>query len=120
MAEIKYKRLTRARSRFSIAVLSRTSLWLGPDHLLYVESNGYTETYKRFYFRDIQAFTVQQTPTARTVSIIIFVMTLLFLFFSLMSDRTGFKIFYFIVAGLFGMIMIFNAIPGASCKCQVR
>ena len=120
MAEIEYKRLTRARARFSIAVLSRTSLWLGPDHLLYVESNGYTETYKRFYFRDIQAFTVQQTPTARTVNIILLVVTLLFVFFGLMSDETGFKIFHFIVAGLFGVILLFNALPGASCKCYVR
>ncbi len=31
-------------------------LWQGKDHLLLGENMGYAEDYKRFYFRDIQAF----------------------------------------------------------------
>jgi len=60
MPKGEYQRLTRnqPRSGFAIAVTSRCSLWLGKDHLLLIDSNGYTETYKRFYFRDIQAFTI--------------------------------------------------------------
>jgi len=63
MPEKEYQRLTRARSRsaFAVAFMSRSSLWLGKDHLLCVDSSGYTETYKRFYFRDIQAFTLVAT-----------------------------------------------------------
>lgn len=38
-----------------------TRLYLGPDHLLQAESTGYTETYKRFYFRDVQALVVVRT-----------------------------------------------------------
>jgi hypothetical protein len=45
-----YQRLTRARS----GIGTYTSLWLGPDHLLLVTSSGYSESYQRFYFRDIQ------------------------------------------------------------------
>ncbi|MBK8475618.1 MAG: hypothetical protein IPL39_04720 [Opitutaceae bacterium] len=45
-----YQRLTRSRS----GIGSYTSLWLGPDHLLLVTSSGYSESYQRFYFRDIQ------------------------------------------------------------------
>jgi hypothetical protein len=37
------------------------SYWLGPDHLLVVEVLNYTERYRRFYFRDIQAIVVQQS-----------------------------------------------------------
>lgn len=36
-------------------------LYLGPDHLLLVTSTGYSETYRRFYFRDIQAIVLQKT-----------------------------------------------------------
>lgn len=36
-------------------------LYLGPDHLLQAASNGYSETYKRFYFRDIQAIMIRRT-----------------------------------------------------------
>jgi hypothetical protein len=63
MAEREYKRLTRSRprSQFSIAVTSRVSLWEGKDHLLLIDTNGYTENYRRFYFRDIQTISVSQT-----------------------------------------------------------
>lgn len=35
-------------------------LWEGEDHLLVVETTGYTEDYKRFYYRDIQALILQR------------------------------------------------------------
>ena len=62
MAEKEYQRLTRARLRragFFTAVATRSSLWLGKDHLLCIDSNGYGEDYKRFYFRDIQTITLR-------------------------------------------------------------
>ena len=64
MAEKQYERLTRARRRqagFVAATYIRTSLWLGKDHLLCIDSNGYSETYKRFYFQDIQAVSIRLT-----------------------------------------------------------
>jgi hypothetical protein len=52
-----YTRLTRPASSLG----SYNSLWLGPDHLLQVTSNGYTESYQRFDFRDIQTFLICKT-----------------------------------------------------------
>ncbi len=49
-----YRRLTRNRSGLG----TYSSLWLGPDHLLLVVSTGFSETYQRFYFRDIQSLVV--------------------------------------------------------------
>jgi len=68
MAEIKYQRLTRSRVRTSFAVVfaARSSLWLGDDHLLCVDFSGYSEKYKRFYFRDIQAITLYKTARRLT------------------------------------------------------
>ena len=43
------------------SVTGRHRLWLGPDHLLAVANNGYSEDYKRFYFRDIQAIVIRKT-----------------------------------------------------------
>ncbi len=37
------------------------TLWMGADHLLLVDRTGYTESYKRFYFADIQAIVVRRT-----------------------------------------------------------
>jgi len=58
MAEKEYQRLT---AMTGVAFVSRSSLWLGKDHLLSIDSNGYAETYKRFYFRDIQEITFMAT-----------------------------------------------------------
>jgi hypothetical protein len=50
---------------------ARNSLWLGKDHLLHVINRGYTEEYRRFYYRDIQAILVRETSTGKTFSIIL-------------------------------------------------
>jgi len=43
------------------SLLGRSRLYAGPDHLLHAEAAGFIETYKRFYFKDIQAFVVVRT-----------------------------------------------------------
>jgi hypothetical protein len=40
----------------------RHTLWLGPDHLLLVDSTRFSETYKRFYLPDIQTIVIRKTP----------------------------------------------------------
>src|SRR5438045_8577020 len=67
MAEKEYQRLTRARSRSAFGIVStgRSSLWLGKDHLLSIESTGYTENYKRLYFRDIQGICIRKTELGK-------------------------------------------------------
>src|SRR6185503_15449364 len=44
-----------------MAVLQHARVYQGPDHLLQVVSTGYSEIYKRFYFRDIQAISIHKT-----------------------------------------------------------
>jgi hypothetical protein len=46
-------------------VFYKSRLWQGRDHLLLVNSTGVTESYKRLYFRDIQAIVVQRTQTGK-------------------------------------------------------
>ena len=55
--EKEYKRLSSARYWFRIA-----SLYQGKDHLLLVQSTGFSEEYKRFYFRDIQVLLLRPSP----------------------------------------------------------
>ena len=40
----------------SSGLFVRKTLWFGPDHVLMVTSNVFSEQYRRFYFSDIQAF----------------------------------------------------------------
>ena len=45
---------------FQLAI--RTRLYAGPDHLMVVQSTGYTEEYKRIFYGDLRYLTVVQTP----------------------------------------------------------
>jgi hypothetical protein len=122
MATTEYQRLTssRARSSFAVAFMSRTSLWLGADHLLFVESNGYTEAYKRFYFRDIQALVVQKTQKAAIINAVLAIPLVLILPFALGTQALGLKIFLFSLAGLFALILLVNLLLGRTCRCFLR
>jgi hypothetical protein len=128
MTETKYQRLTRARARsnFAVAFTSRSSLWLGEDHLLYADSNGYTETYKRFYFRDIQAITIRQTKRRLVWNWILGVLIAFCLascnFNSLFKSQPDVKTITFlsIAVFVFGIPLLFNNIFGRTCACQLR
>jgi hypothetical protein len=47
----------------SAGLFVRKTLWFGPDHVLMVTSNVFTEQYRRFYFSDIQAFAAAEVET---------------------------------------------------------
>src|SRR5439155_11166424 len=118
----KYQRLTRARPRARFAIIStgNSSLWLGPDHLLCIDSNGYTENYKRFYFRDIQAFIARKTDGYKYASL---VLGLIGLFLGIMaavtSDSVG-RIILFSAAGLFLLCMSLNLLFGPTTLCYLQ
>ena len=56
-----------------------SSLWLGEDHLVYVRGSGllmpFSEEYKRYRYRDIQAVSVAKT--SRVVGIVLFILGLI-------------------------------------------
>lgn len=125
MAEIKYQRLTRAAGRTALGPVSitRASLWLGEDHVLCVESGGYAESYKRFYFRDIQAITTRRTNTRSVWNWVYGVMSgLLFLIgLSLISsDNTAAGIVFFSLFVLCIVGLGVNTSLGPTCACQIR
>jgi hypothetical protein len=123
MAEQEYQRLTFAtgRSAFGIISLSRASLWLGKDHLLCVETSGYSESYKRFYFRDIQAFSFRRTNARMVLSIVLAVMAALFLLIAFIADNTTVLVIFVSLTPLLCLVpLVINLILGPTCRCQVR
>ena len=123
-----YQRLTFARSRsaFSIAFMSRSSLWRGEDHLLGVDSNGYTETYKRFYFRDIQAIMLVASKRRAIINWILLIPTvpclawLLTLLVSRRVSDTGTLITLVILISIFALPLLINNLLGPTCTCRLR
>ena len=128
MAEREYIRLARPRVRsgFHVSNATRSSLWLGKDHLLCVETNGFTETYKRFYFRDIQAIFIRRTIRRKTWNWILGTLAAMCvlawsydLIFGSGVSAAG------IVTGtifttLFGVPLLINNLLGPTCVCRLR
>jgi hypothetical protein len=120
--EPKYKRLTRARPRARFAIIStgNSSVWLGPDHLLCIDSNGYTENYKRFYFRDIQAFIARKTDGYKYASLVLgLIGVFLGIIAVITSDSVG-RIILFSAAGLFLLCMSLNLLFGPTTLCYLQ
>ncbi len=121
MADKEYSRLTRTSSGgFAIIKSSRTSLWLGTDHLLCVDSTGYTENYKRFYFRDIQAIIIRQTEAWKIWGLAFASICALFGLFTLLSSDMTARIVLGCVAAIFFIGLLFAVVPGPSATCHLR
>jgi hypothetical protein len=126
MPEIRYKRLTRSRPRggFAVAFQTRSSLWLGPDHLLGVDTTGYTENYKRFYFSDIQAITVRETTRRGVWNGVLGVAMSLCLVGFLVSVVPSTNPTASVVWGIFTVLFftpfLINNLRGPTCVSQLR
>jgi hypothetical protein len=126
MAKPAYQRLTRERGDGLLGNLgvARSSLWLGDDHLLLVETTGYSETYKRFFFRDIQVLTIRKTKTRLAWN---FILGTLLAFSGLIVTASAEDwgsnatiIVASIVFVLFGIPLLLNNFFGPTCACEIR
>ncbi len=116
-----YQRLSGTGTKLA----SRLKLWLGADHLLAVTSTGYWENYKRFYFRDIQAFVIRPNRRGRVVNIVLAVLAFLPLLGALSvalggNPDYGLAVFWGIVAGILLVCLIVNTVRGPTCKVHVK
>jgi hypothetical protein len=106
--------------------VDRTSLWLGKDHLLCLSTNGYTETYKRFFFRDIQAFTIVLTQRRQAWNWVLGLALAwcaagcAYSLFSGGSITPGWLGVGFAVTLSFAGLLVLNNLLGPTCVCQLR
>jgi len=98
----------------------RVQLWLGEDHLLVVDWDGYREYYKRISFRDIQSVVICRTGQALATNLILGLATAGFLILGFtVGDEVGMTILL-VLAGIFGLVLVGNLLQGPTCKCQLR
>jgi hypothetical protein len=99
-----------------------TRLYLGPDHLLQTASNGYTENYKRFYFRDIQAIVIRRNDlwvlwiVAWSLPPLVLALAAVA---ALGSNAWTAVILLSIAAGFLAGLII-NLLMGPTCVCHVQ
>jgi hypothetical protein len=99
-------------------VMVRSRLYLGSDHVLSVESNGFTENYKRFYFADIQGIVTRRT--ARWIWLAAVLFFLAAAVFSIVLLIPGIEAHRFALIGALSLLP-FTAIllRGPTCICHL-
>lgn len=95
------------------------TLWLGPDHLLSIDSRRFSEDYKRFYYSDIQAFIVRKTAIGKFKNLFLALFCALFILIAL-SAGDGRIIFLWVVAGTFFGALLMNSLMGPTCMCHIK
>ncbi len=107
------------RGSFIGVTSTYSKLWLGKDHLLLVDSNGYKETYKRFAFRDIQSLVITQTKS-RTVKHAIFLgLATMFLIAGILINHPVGWILLGLPAALFVTLSLVNGLRGPTCRASI-
>lgn len=98
----------------------RSNLWLGRDHLLCVESEGFHESYRRFYFRDIQAVTLRRTRRAFAIGLISGIPTVFLVVAAIaVTDPIG-RWFLAGLATVCAIPFVVSLISGPTCTCELR
>ena len=124
MAEKEYRRLTRPRLRYKGFALatSRSSLWLGRDHVLSIEATNFTEKYRRFYFRDLQAISIRRTKRRMTWNWILAALLIPSLFVANASRTAGAgpEVLAAILVSIIALPLIFNNALGPTCAAYFR
>jgi hypothetical protein len=120
--ETRYQRLPgrgpRRRGLITFS-FSRCSLYLADDHVLAVDSNGFSEDYKRFYFSDIQGIITRRTRRGGTWSIVLALMIACSLMGALFLEKEAVRIFFWVLSGAFLVFLLVNAFRGPTCVCHI-
>ena len=94
-------------------------VWLGADHVLLVRGQTWTETYRRFFFPDIQAVIVRRTHTGKIWNAVWGGSAAFFLVIALMLNGSA----ALVVTGLtapFVVALLINLMLGPTCACHIR
>src|SRR5688572_11648215 len=112
-----YRRLASTRS-FAFAAGGLMSLYAATDHLLLRVSSGFVESYRRFYFADIEAITVRTTARRMIWNIVHGIGLLVSLMVIWLSSPPHFVSAFF--AALFGLLLIWNNALGKTCATRLQ
>lgn len=94
-------------------------LYLGRDHLLRVNSNGWTENYRRFYFSDIQALIICRDNRGLIWNVALACFTALALFSIFIEKGAAGRFTLEILAGFCGGLLFINMMRGPTCCVRI-
>src|SRR4051812_45233823 len=86
-------------------------VWLGEDHVLLVLNRVFLESYRRFFFNDIQAVLMRRTQTGKVFNIIWSLSALFFAVIALQLDEVA-AIILWCIAAPFAVALLINIVLG--------
>lgn len=108
-----YTRLPgRAWSLFGAA-----TLWLAADHVLQVRLRGYTEVYRRFYFRDLQLLALQPSPRGYLGWTVALGLPALLATAAAAAGLAPSWRFWAVLAAIFALPLAVHLARGTTCRC---
>jgi len=118
-----YRKIAGAHINGITPTAGRYFLYAGPDHFLQVRKLTYFESYRRFYFSDIQAITLSRTNSGLFMTCI---HTFLACYFALLAVAgyvlPDFEMLMYvggIGCGLFVLILLVHVALGPTCKGHI-
>jgi hypothetical protein len=103
---------------------TRCQLWLAEDHLLAVDATLASEEYRRFYYRDIEAFIIRRTVRRLIWNWVLGVLTLVTLapiIAAYFSERSVGLLMAVLGAVVFWLaLFLYNNLRGATCQTHIR
>jgi hypothetical protein len=107
-------------NRWIAVTRSLSTAWMARDHLLLISRSGFTEHYKRFYFRDIQAIIIRKTAASLVGNIVLMVLALAcFLLTAAVSDPAA-RIVWALIGGFFAFFAAWSLWLGSTCVTHIK
>ncbi|MDB6055954.1 MAG: hypothetical protein JWN25_3477 [Verrucomicrobiales bacterium] len=118
-----YEKLPGKGAIVSLGLL-RVLAYYCDDHLLLVISeSSYKENYKRFYFKDVQAFLTRKTKTYTVVNVVMSIIMLFLFLFGVLATVSRTRELLFLIVPFFlavATIEILNLLGGPSCEVLIQ
>jgi|WetSurMetagenome_2_1015567.scaffolds.fasta_scaffold00197_25 hypothetical protein len=108
----------RGKKSFFAVLRTKASLFAGPDHLLSVFNSSYSEDYRRFYFKDIQAIIISRTSEQAKWNAIYGGICLALLLAAYMTGEYWAAAFI-AFAAIFLVKLALNWLRGPTCVCRI-
>jgi len=102
----------------TLGLFEPISLHAGEDHLLLVHRWLFWETYRRFYYRDIQALLIRRTNTVILAHILLLTAVGMLLLIGISGEVTHWS--YWALVGAVGAWEIVNIARGWSCQAHLK
>ena len=100
-------------------IFYRYTLWMGRDHLLHIATGVFAEEYKRFYFRDIQAFIVHKSKARFVWNFVLLLVVVVSALLALAFDDLE-RLVAGMIAILLVVIVLIRFIRGGGCVCYIQ